>query len=96
MDTDTNAGAAHSGTVGAVVRCRCARTCVNAVACFHGKPHALFPECIEPNTCYDFSDGRGGCNARVWCEVAPNARPHAPERSDGSVQADVGGSECPG
>lgn len=25
-----------------------------------------------------------------------NARPHAPERSDGSVQADVGGSECPG
>ena len=29
-------------------------------------------------------------------EYAQNARPHAPERSDGSVQDDFGGSECTG
>ncbi len=36
----------------------------------------------------------------LWCHrrkrVEANARPHAEARSADSVQADVGGSECPG
>lgn len=55
------------------------------------------------------ADGLGRClleaskavERQKWEQAArildiANARPHAPERSDGSVQADVGGSECPG